>query len=112
MGAPAGYACHACADLTPRPLQPPGTLAGGGWSLAWWNSLTTTLGCASVTLWITWEGGSDGEAFLGGKQLTLFSCQQRVFSHCAVACAPFTPCHSSKSRPLLTWSPIVHQGQP
>ena len=41
MGAPAGEACRACADSTARP---PGTLAGGGSSLAWWNRLTTTLG--------------------------------------------------------------------
>ena len=41
MGAPAGEACRACADSTARP---PGTLAGGGSSLSWWNRLTTTLG--------------------------------------------------------------------
>jgi hypothetical protein len=41
MGALAGEACRACADL---PSRPPGTLAGSGSSLAWWNRLTTALG--------------------------------------------------------------------
>ena len=41
MGASAYYASCAGAYLTSRP---PGTLEGGGSSLARWNRLTTTLG--------------------------------------------------------------------
>ena len=40
MAAPTRVVCRARVDLT---SQPPGTAAGCGSSLAWWNRLTTTL---------------------------------------------------------------------
>ena len=40
MAAPTRVVCRASVDLT---SQPPGTAAGCGSSLAWWNRLTTTL---------------------------------------------------------------------